>query len=431
MKCDPARLSAYLDNDLDASERLDVEQHLRRCQCCADALEAYRAVRSVVRGTPQLLAPSSVGDGLETRLERRRRRFTGAWLPVAIGAPVVFVGVLALGALVVSKNEPPADLRVTASFPPAGAQRVSVRAPIELWFDREIQSSAQTGIVTVDPPVPVRLSAQGNSLRIEPVGAFEPDQTYTVAVESIVDVDGRKLRSPAVVSFTTAAPTQVAAPVPGLGSPRGDQAVPAPAAADAMSGNREAAVQAATLASRTAVAGGAAVETAVLARAHTPKLPGRHPGGVSRSAEVPTLSSSMLEDSVGLAIGPTQSVRVLEQAFQGGVMLKVGGSDQLVVLLRSRGRWEKHRDTWSVGADGASASSGLPPPPGALTPTRSFGKLWSDSPDLRAALGWAVYEAREMRAGIMQCEQGTAIAIGQLAYLLTSDGRWKAIPLGS
>jgi hypothetical protein len=134
---------------------------------------------------------------------------------------------------------------------------------------------------------------------------------------------------------------------------------------------------------------------------------------------------------VGLAVGPAQSVRVLEQAFQGGVMLKLGGSDQLFVLLRSRGRWEKHADVWSAGSDGAAASLGLPPPPGALTPTGSFGRLWNDSPELRTALGWAVDEPRETRAGVQQCEQGTAIAIGQLAYLLAADGRWKAVPLGS
>lgn len=46
--CDPSRLSAYLDGELDAAAREQVESHLAACPSCSAELESLRSVSSAV-----------------------------------------------------------------------------------------------------------------------------------------------------------------------------------------------------------------------------------------------------------------------------------------------------------------------------------------------------------------------------------------------
>ena len=68
------RLSDYLDEELDESERLEIETHLRECPACVSTLEELRLV--VARATrltdgDRLAAAPDLWPGIEARLEPR------------------------------------------------------------------------------------------------------------------------------------------------------------------------------------------------------------------------------------------------------------------------------------------------------------------------------------------------------------------------
>lgn len=424
MKCDRALLSSYLDNDLPAADRQRLETHVLDCAECAQALDAYRGLRFQIRDDAPRRAPPSLRAAVESGIQTRRRQAQLRWLPIAIGAPLSLIGILAGAALVAPRAETSPQLSVTATSPATGATRVALNGAVELWFDRELMAGAAGATVTVDPPLPIRIAVDGNSLRIDPDGAFEPGQTYTVAVQSVVDVDGRRLRNPAVVSFMTA-PTTVADVTTALGSPRGE-ALSVPSAAVVASGVPErAAAPLPALSSVPASVAGPNVETVTLG-AQTRKWPAAR-GRTGAEVVEPSPETAAIADALGALVAPYQTVRLVEQAFQGGVMIRLGDTAQSIVMQRTRGRWQSYSDVEA--RQDLSADTSLPPPPGALTPTGAFGALWQQTPAIRTALGWAVYEARLTQALVQQRERGTAVTLGRMAYLLRSDGTWSVVPL--
>lgn len=389
MTCDRALLSAYVDNELELSQKTDLENHLELCRECASHLEMLRAMRMELRDIPRMHAPSQLGTQLAERIQQKKR-VSARWLPIAIGAPVGVIAMVAGATLLAPRFEAPAPLVVTATAPAMGAQRVALNGPIELWFDREIQKQALP-VVTIDPPAQVQLSVDGNALRIDPMGDLSPGQTYTIAVSSVTDVDGRKLKTPAVVSFTTAT-TSVATLPAELGSPRGD-----------------------------------VKESAESAR-QIPKWASIRRAVPDRGSE-PQVAVQPLADALGALTSPAQRIQVVEQAFQGGMMIKVGSSAQTLVLQRSRNNWESYADPARLSDLQAMSDTSLPPPPGALAPAGIFGRLWNSSSDLRTRLGWAVYELRLSDAVVEQHERGTAVVLGHMAYLLQSDGHWSVLSI--
>lgn len=94
------RLSLYLDGELAAAERSEVESHLRGCAPCARHLEELAAVDAAARELP-VPAPPGYFDSLparvRARLPRSRRRTPPVWMwaaaagiAIAALAPVLF-----------------------------------------------------------------------------------------------------------------------------------------------------------------------------------------------------------------------------------------------------------------------------------------------------------------------------------------------------
>jgi hypothetical protein len=421
MKCDRALLSAYLDNELKADDRHTLEMHVADCDDCTQQLERYRRLRSELRDAPIRRAPAQLGRNVEARIQERRRHSTLRWLPIAIGAPLSLVGVLIGVAFMAPRGEPSPQLAVTATSPKTGANRVAANGPVELWFDRELIPGAPGMTVTVDPAVPVRVSVDGNALRIEPDQAFEPGRSYTVAVESVLDVDGRRLKNPAVVSFVTA-PASLADVAGELGSPRGEASTSA-AQSDSTTRSNLTDVSIAGLASGPTIPG-TNIDTAVIVP-QTRKWPSSRANPGQPAVEV-SPASTLVGEALGALRAPYQTVRVVEQAFQGGVMVRIGDSSQTLVLQRGRGTWESFAQPTARLSD-VQGDASLPPPPGALAPSGAFSGVWKGVPSVRTALGWAVYEARVSSALVQHREQGTAVTLGRMAYLLRSDGTWSVV----
>jgi hypothetical protein len=86
-----------------------------------------------------------------------------------------------------------------------------------------------------------------------------------------------------------------------------------------------------------------------------------------------------------------QTTAAAEQVFQYGRMLWVQqlGPDigQLIYVLYSSGKYDVYRDPWQEGDPTAETGNA---PAGLQQPTRGFGKIWRDNPNVREGLGWAI-----------------------------------------
>ena len=138
MSSHPAeRLSAFLDGELSATDRAQVESHLRECPACAQELEELAAVDAFAREVP-VQAPDGYFEALPARVRARVRRPAriprpALWAVAAAAAvmavvvtPVVLQherSVMAPAAQAVPEGPAPATLAASiAPAPPAFAQ---------------------------------------------------------------------------------------------------------------------------------------------------------------------------------------------------------------------------------------------------------------------------------------------------------------------
>jgi len=104
MKCRTVqrRLGAYLDGELAARARADVETHLRACQACAAELEREEALRRLLGLSPAPAAPegfvrSVLEKGLGRRRVERQRVFALPRMPVPALSRVAAAAAVVLG----------------------------------------------------------------------------------------------------------------------------------------------------------------------------------------------------------------------------------------------------------------------------------------------------------------------------------------------
>ncbi len=98
-------LSAYLDDELDAIERAEVEERLAGSPAWRAILDEVRSTRDALRalpevdGSPEFWAQVMVGDQVVDLAKERRRRSVPRWAVAAAGAvaaAVIVVGVVAV-----------------------------------------------------------------------------------------------------------------------------------------------------------------------------------------------------------------------------------------------------------------------------------------------------------------------------------------------
>jgi len=89
---------------------------------------------------------------------------------------------------------------------------------------------------------------------------------------------------------------------------------------------------------------------------------------------------------------PTRAqIAVAEQVFENGRMLWVQPTGQIWVMVleeEGSGTWAVYDDTFAEGD--VEDDPELEAPEGMQQPTRGFGKLWRENPEIREALGWAI-----------------------------------------
>jgi hypothetical protein len=112
----------------------------------------------------------------------------------------------------------------------------------------------------------------------------------------------------------------------------------------------------------------------------------------SEPTTIPLTSTPAATPTISNIPTPTiTQIQVAEQVFENGRMFWLQPTGQIWVMIvtsEGRGDWQIYEDTFNEGEPETDPE--LVPPPGMEQPTRGFGKLWRDNPDLRAALGWAI-----------------------------------------
>jgi hypothetical protein len=92
MKSEPELevLSAYLDDELDASTRRELEEHLPTCDSCRQRLEGLRSTVTAIQGLPKAVPPRAFT--IPAQRPRRRPSFIPlAWASGAAAAMLVIV----------------------------------------------------------------------------------------------------------------------------------------------------------------------------------------------------------------------------------------------------------------------------------------------------------------------------------------------------
>lgn len=113
------RLSAYLDGELSARDRAEVEEHLRACRRCGSTLEDLRSVIRSVRSVPAPAVPAGLQDRLLDRVAAEEppaaARPNPPWLRLAaagIAACFLIVLALHLGGLIGGPRRVPGEVTV-------------------------------------------------------------------------------------------------------------------------------------------------------------------------------------------------------------------------------------------------------------------------------------------------------------------------------
>ncbi len=172
-------LSAYLDDELTAAERDEVEAHLNACAECRSDLEAEADVRRLVRELPAVDPPFGfyerilrAGPGASAQPERKRRlRFGLGGIAAAVACWLVVLGLVNVNSASASVD-PQTDVYVNA--------HAAVPADVQTAATPQDAAKAQA---TYDAPWTL-----AGTYRL--VGLFEVD-----GVPQLVYTDGRRIVS--------------------------------------------------------------------------------------------------------------------------------------------------------------------------------------------------------------------------------------------
>lgn len=108
------RLSAFLDDELDEADALQVTRHLATCERCLDELDGLRAARAALRGLPDIPPPSALFASVPVAAaqagsrDRGRRAATG----VAAGIAALLTAAFVLGEGQPGEVVPPVEVVV-------------------------------------------------------------------------------------------------------------------------------------------------------------------------------------------------------------------------------------------------------------------------------------------------------------------------------
>jgi hypothetical protein len=113
--------------------------------------------------------------------------------------------------------------------------------------------------------------------------------------------------------------------------------------------------------------------------------------GETATTAAGTVTPQPLPSVVASPTPIVNQIQVAEQVFEHGRMFWLQPTQQIWVMIvreSGHGDWLIFEDNFEEGE--AESDPSLIPPEGFSQPTRGFGKLWRENPDIRDALGWAI-----------------------------------------
>jgi anti-sigma factor RsiW len=87
MNCAPAKslLEPYLDDELDASQRAQVAEHLAGCSACAEMHAQLLELRAAIRThAPYYRSPAGLEDRIRVTVRQADHQANGPWRWIAI-----------------------------------------------------------------------------------------------------------------------------------------------------------------------------------------------------------------------------------------------------------------------------------------------------------------------------------------------------------
>lgn len=179
-------LSLYVDHELDAERESTVEEHLRGCPACREALRELELCLQAMRDLPRQEAPPGFVEGVAGHLNqggRWRRIFEAFWQPLRFKMHLEVAGVLATAVVVVIAYQLFWGQRDTALSP----LREVVVAP-EMAHERtfkvaEAPKADRAGQIDDAAPL-LRLRV----VRVEPGGSAAPE-TGEAGVDGRADAE--------------------------------------------------------------------------------------------------------------------------------------------------------------------------------------------------------------------------------------------------
>jgi hypothetical protein len=124
---------------------------------------------------------------------------------------------------------------------------------------------------------------------------------------------------------------------------------------------------------------------------------------------------------LGCALALERPQPVVEQSFEGGMMLSLPDRREIDVLF-ANGRWATYQDSSQPGASPSPTSSS------SRAPGKTFGKVWLERLDVRGPLG-APTGAEVSRLGYVQTfARGTVLSTDtSTTYVLLDDKTWQRV----
>jgi anti-sigma factor RsiW len=83
--CDPERVTAFVDGELDTAARAAVEEHLAGCPVCRDQAAFERGIRERLRSLPSPQPAPAIEDRVRGRVRKTARPRAPVWLGLAAG----------------------------------------------------------------------------------------------------------------------------------------------------------------------------------------------------------------------------------------------------------------------------------------------------------------------------------------------------------
>lgn len=203
MNCQTARprLSAYVDNELDAEHVRDLRDHLATCPGCAERLAAYNRIRAGIRALPRRTPPASLREAVFARATpayRRRALYVGlgrqfvaaSALAVTVAAVVFTASLFVARARTSSLGNPTLAPRIVAIEPRSGTVDWAPSRAIRITFNKPMDQASVAAAVRITIPAPggdvdatylrETLGWDGDALLLGVHGGLRPDTDYFI-----------------------------------------------------------------------------------------------------------------------------------------------------------------------------------------------------------------------------------------------------------